>query len=50
MREEKTGFGRVWKEDGPRMRWSLYVYDDDPEAAYLAGVFVDEDIPNPQSP
>ena len=43
MREEKTEFGRVWKESGPRMRWSLYVYDDDPEVAYLARVFVDED-------
>lgn len=43
MREEKTEFGRVWKEDSPRMRWSLYVYDDEPEVAYLAGVFVDED-------
>lgn len=42
MIEEKTDFGRLWTEEGNGMRWSLYIYDDEPEIAYLAGVFVDE--------
>ena len=42
MIEEKTDFGRLWTEKGDGMGWSLYIYDDEPEIAYLAGVFVDE--------